>query len=131
MGKELKWADKTKKLETLKIIEYMHHFGGPMAARTPDTARVSTLIDITDAFKKIDSKGDGKLGMSGIRLVAELLGHPCTEEELSTCFNHTGKKDMEKDSLSCTDFAEWWNSDSLNPGLVKLKAASNFGSVQY
>lgn len=85
---------------------------------------MSTLIDITEAFKKIDSKNECNLGVEKIRLVAELLGHPCTDEELETCFAFKGK-DVEKDTLTCTDFAEWWNSDSVNPALIELKAASN------
>jgi Ca2+-binding EF-hand superfamily protein len=52
----------------------------------PNTARISTIDDVTEAFKKIDSKETGSLDVDGIELVAELLNHPCTSAELQVHF---------------------------------------------
>jgi hypothetical protein len=59
MGKELKWDTNRQKVEITKCLDYMRHFGGSRAARLPNTARISTISDVTDAFKKIDNKDTG------------------------------------------------------------------------
>ena len=43
----------------------MRHFGGPTAARLPDTARVSTVHDIAEAFNRVDSKNTGLVDSTG------------------------------------------------------------------
>ena len=48
-----------------RCLEYMRHFGGPNAARLPDTARVSTVHDISEAFHMVDSKRKGFLDANG------------------------------------------------------------------
>jgi hypothetical protein len=60
MGKELKWDTNRQKVEISKCLDYMRHFGGSRAARLPNTARISTYCDVTDAFKKIDNKDTGR-----------------------------------------------------------------------
>ena len=97
----------------------MRHFGGPNAARLPNTARVSTVYDITEAFHKVDVKGTGLVDALGVQLVAEMLGHPLTEEERKACVNSTAKGRM-TGNLELEDFAAWWNSASFNPFLTEL-----------
>lgn len=106
--------------ERVRSIEYMRHFGGPNAIRSPDTARVSTVHDIREAFQMIDAKNLGLLDVSGIQLVAEMLGHPLTDEEQKACFSSTNKHQI-NDKLSLEELTQWWNSDTLNPTLVDIK----------
>eukprot|EP00596_Hydrurales_sp_CCMP1899_P002007 CAMPEP_0119052738 /NCGR_PEP_ID=MMETSP1177-20130426/73929_1 /TAXON_ID=2985 /ORGANISM="Ochromonas sp, Strain CCMP1899" /LENGTH=512 /DNA_ID=CAMNT_0007032401 /DNA_START=868 /DNA_END=2406 /DNA_ORIENTATION=+ len=123
MGKELKWDASRQKQEITRCLDYMRHFGGQRAARLPNTARISTIDDVTEAFKKIDNKATGSLDVDGIELVAELLNHPCTSAELQTCFE-SKSKDMKKDRITLQELFEWWNSSSANPYLAKMDTAA-------
>lgn len=120
MGKELGWSSMRKQAERARSIEYMRHFGGPNATRSLDTARVSTIHDIREAFELIDAKNLGLLDVSGLQLVAEMLGHPLTDEEQRDCFSSLNKHEM-GDKLTLQELINWWNSDNLNPTFIDIK----------
>jgi hypothetical protein len=71
-----------------RCLEYMRHFGGPSAARLPDTARVSTEHDISEAFHLVDAKQVGFLYPIGERTVYIFklflaISHPAPYQEIT------------------------------------------------
>lgn len=126
MAAELKWNDHRKKAEIGRCVEFMRHFGGPILnSRSTNMVRMATETDLRQAFNVANHSGNGKLSREDLILVAEMLNHPLSEEEIEDCFDYAINvqqgADRNSKSLDYDAFAKWWNSDRCNPQLSILK----------
>ena len=132
MALELKWSYEKQYEETSRCVEYMMHFGGPKPLQRSVGARVATMDDIREAFRKVDYKQEGLLDPIRIELVALLLNRTLSDEEIFDCFSKSNpdinlNSDLffttpNKVLISMDQFAEWWNSESCNPELSLLQS---------
>ena len=65
---------------------------------------------------------------SGVQLVAEMLGHPLTAEEIKCCIGTSSLTGY----LTLKELSSWWNSTSLNPHLVDMldNKTATHGSIE-
>ncbi len=117
MASELGWSREQRKEETKRCVEYMRHFGGPKPVSSAlSSVRMATADDLKDVFQKVCGGATGGLSRQGLQLAGEMLNCPLSEEQVSDCW--LGEEGGE---VSLAAFAEWWNSERLNPGLAELK----------
>ena len=120
MASELKWTTQQKQAEIKRCVEYMRTFGGPIPLDFA-TVRMSTETDLKHAFREVDTERLGFLTKQQIPLVAEILHHPMTNEEIDDVFAYAKQNDINSDRITLSLLTSWWNSDRLNPGLVELR----------
>jgi hypothetical protein len=113
MARELKWSEERKQEETLIAYKYIEHFGGPVPDHLPHAARFSMEADIKHAFDKVDVDHDKLIVYDDLSRIGVMLGHPLSEEELSSCVRECDKKKTGRIDRGL--FVEWWNSEHENP----------------
>ncbi len=121
MGKELNWSEAQKKAELMRCVEYMRHFGGTNPLASEHKVRMSTDADLKLAFREVDVNKSGFLEWSQIPLVAEILHHPLTEEELNDLSQFLKSTGNSHQRIAFESFSSWWNSERLNPGLIEIR----------
>jgi hypothetical protein len=147
MGKELQWTPERCAWEREHCDKYLQHFGGPIPLEdeekeekereekeeddTPneDRARVATDFDLGRLFDAYDTSGSGRISAAELMQVSTGLGYVLTEEQVQDCVTAC---DKDGDGLvSKAEFIEWWNSDSTNPHLQRLKhAQATFTNIE-
>lgn len=151
MSAELGWTPERQVQESLRCVEYMHHFGGPVvsaaqslvgAAAAADVVRMATVSEIAAVFKKVDLTKSGTIGRHELEIAASLLNKPLSDEELADCIafglkhdkkvqggtydgvnpSEESSQDESQHRISLEALTEWWNSERFNPKLVAMKA---------
>jgi glycerol-3-phosphate dehydrogenase len=126
MGKELLWDEERMAWERTHCHEYLQHFGGPRPLDDDDelsssSVRMATDFDLNRLFDFYDKDSSGKISKEELLQVSAALGHPLNEEQVIDCLQAC---DEDGDGyISKHEFVAWWNSDSSNPNLKKLKHA--------
>ena len=123
MGNELRWDEKRRHQEIVRCVEFMRHFGGPIPS--PSQSRdgegnIATASDISDALLKWDPTDSIKpLDKNDVRLVAELLGHPLNEEDITDCIRSGAG--VTSGYVSKEEFSNWWMSSKSGPALKEVR----------
>jgi len=135
MGEELQWTPQRCAWEREHCHAYLLHFGGPVpleegddCTTSEDRSRVATdhLSRLFDAY---DADGSGRISVAELMQVSAGLGHVLTDEQVRDC---VATCDKDGDGfVSKEEFIDWWNSDSTNPNLHRLKHAhATFTSIE-
>ncbi len=95
---------------------------------------MAARADVRDVFEKVSV--EGLLGPVELQLAGELLGYSLSEEEVVDCCR-VSRNQRQPDVFGATlrdpndtrvtfdQFEAWWNSDSLNPGLVEMRLSKS------
>jgi len=134
MGRELKWTAGRRAWEREHCRAYLTHFGGPVPLDEDDEARegrarVATDFDLSRLFDAYDVDGSGRISEVELKQVSAGLGHVLSDEQVKDCL---ATCDTDGDGyVSKEEFIDWWNSDSSNPNLKRLKhAQATLGSIE-
>ncbi|KAJ1431842.1 FAD dependent oxidoreductase-domain-containing protein [Ochromonadaceae sp. CCMP2298] len=125
MAGELGWSLEQQKAEMRRCAEYLRHFGGSKPLQADTSVRLATHADLLDVFRKAKPSQASGLTRDTLRLAAEMLNHPLSDEEVSDCLLSGGGTGVSGDAahVPFDAFALWWNSERLNPGLTELIAS--------
>lgn len=109
MSKELGWSKEVKSKQMQAARTYIEAYAGRIPDKHGAKLRDATYRDVQDIFNAIDSDGNGYLDRQEVGEVAEVLGFPMTDEELSKAF-----QELDRDGngrISLEEFEHWWNHD--------------------
>ena len=129
MASELGWDHTRQVWERLNCLTYLNHFGGPVPLEedvsthdgSQERVRMATEFDLSRLFDAFDHDHSGKISPDELRDVSAGLGHVLTDDQIADCI---AKCDTDGDGLvSKEEFIAWWNSDSSNPALKRLRTA--------
>jgi Ca2+-binding EF-hand superfamily protein len=69
----------------------------------------------------VDQNQSGTIKRSEVLLVAEMLHHEMTTDELNDCMLSASTSDMARGEIAFDEFTKWWNSERFNEGLKVMR----------
>lgn len=122
MAEELNWSPDRQAEEIESCVDYLRYFGGPHVSKHDmDGIRLATDEDMKDVFRKVDQNQSGTIKRSEVLLVAEMLHHEMTTDELNDCMLSASTSDMARGEIAFDEFTKWWNSERFNEGLKVMR----------